>query len=147
MNRLFPLSGFLFIYSLMSGLPAIAENAFPPAYLPGLIQGDSRSRGCVDCHVLSSDGKDRRLNKSVALIPKHPDLTKAFKDTAIPETCFLCHKKGSRLGSLGANLHKAHYANTAASEFVKNYAGSCLNCHSLDVATGDMGFKSGSANW
>lgn len=124
-----------------------AETSPLPAYLPGLVQSDPVPHGCVDCHVLQSDGTDRRLSKMIELFKNHPDLTKAFKGTVIPDACLLCHKTGSKLGSLGPNLHMMHYGKKSASDFVKNYAGSCLNCHTLDVATGKMGFKTGIANW
>ena len=138
----------LLLALFVPSLPIVAaENSPPPAYLPGLLQSDPVPHGCVDCHILESDGTDRRLNKMVELIKNHPDLTRAFKKAELPGTCLLCHKTGSKLGSLGPSLHKAHYGEKFASQFVKNYAGSCLNCHTLDVSTGNMGFKTGIANW
>lgn len=132
----------------VSGIFA-ADNAaaFPAPYLPGILQVDPAPQGCVSCHVNKSGDKDLRLNKMIEKIPGHPDLTKAFKGTAIPSTCFLCHKEGSKLGSLGPNLHRVHYEKLGASDFVVGYAGSCLNCHVLNEKNGAMGFKSGTANW
>ena len=123
------------------------DEKMPPPYLPGILQADPVPDGCVDCHIDRGSDGDFRLNKALERIPHHPDVTKAFKNAPIPATCFLCHKEGSKLGSLGPNLHRVHYEKLGGSQFVASYAGSCLNCHSLAADSGEMGFKTGIANW
>lgn len=143
---------FRYLLALSLALAALATGgaetaAPPPPYLPGIIQFDPAPLGCVSCHVDLGGGKDLRLNKAVELLPGHPDITKAFKGSLIPDTCILCHREGSKLGSLGPNLHKVHYGRLESSSFIRDYGGSCLLCHDLDPATGELRFKSGKANW
>ena len=130
-----------------AALVPAAAIAAPLPFLPGLLSADDHPQGCVDCHLLGGDGRDTRLSKTLAALKNHPNVTNAFKGSNIPDACMLCHKQGSKLGSLSAELHKAHYVDLAKSVFVINYQGSCLNCHKLDLATGNMGLKSGPANW
>ena len=41
-----------------------ADNAKP--YLPGITVTDDHPNGCVDCHKNQGEGKDKRLNVSLA---------------------------------------------------------------------------------
>ncbi|MEI6874414.1 MAG: hypothetical protein WCL50_04695 [Spirochaetota bacterium] len=134
-----------FVLALSSDAAGTPAPSFP--FLPGLTSSDDHPRGCVDCHIDAGEGRDYRLNKTVNAIKNHPSITTAFKNANIPDSCLLCHKEGSKLGFLGKNLHRAHYANLLKSRFVSDYQGSCLNCHKLDLSTGAMNLKSGSANW
>jgi hypothetical protein len=119
-----------------------ADNAKPP-YLPGIMLADDHPNGCVDCHKNQGEGKDYRLNVSLAQLGKHPKIDAIVKK--VPDTCFMCHKAGAK--ALNLVLHKAHYGKGADSAFVKFYQGACLNCHKLDLASGKMTIKSGPKNW
>lgn len=132
---------------LALSLDAAGAPAASVPFLPGLTSVDDHPRGCVDCHIDAGEGRDYRLNRTVNAIKNHPSITNAFRNANIPDSCIMCHKEGSKLGSLGKNLHRAHYANLLKSPFVSSYQGSCLNCHRLDLSTGAMALKSGSANW
>jgi hypothetical protein len=138
---------FLVLPSIAAGAPAPAAPEAAMPFLPGIVSPDEHPRGCVDCHVYVSDDKDFRLNKAVAIDTKHPNIANAFKGTLIPDSCMLCHKEGSKLGSLSARLHKVHYQNLQKNPFITVYQGSCLNCHKIEMATGHMALKSGPANW
>jgi mono/diheme cytochrome c family protein len=126
-----------------------AAPASPPSvpFLPGVMVKDDHPQGCVDCHINAGEGKDYRLSKGVGALPDHPSITNAFKNALIPDACLLCHKEGSKLGSMTAIIHKVHYEGKANSTFVMVYQGSCLNCHAIDLNTGAMHIKSGPANW
>jgi hypothetical protein len=65
----------------------------------------------------------------------------------LPGDCMTCHKAGGYGGALSTITHKGHYANPAENHFVTGYAGQCLECHSLNAATGVMTVKSGPKNW
>ena len=130
------------VFSLGVLLPMGAQDAKP--YLPGITIPDDHPNGCVDCHKNLGEGKDYRLNVSLAQ-SGHPKIDTIVK--VIPETCFMCHKAGPKPPALSPLLHKAHYAKGADSAFVKVYQGACLNCHKLDLATGKMSVKSAPKNW
>ncbi|MFZ4614686.1 MAG: hypothetical protein ACOYM2_00650 [Rectinemataceae bacterium] len=140
---LLPLS--LALLAHASAAPALAAPSVP--FLPGIMVADGHPRGCVDCHVQGRDGKDNRLNTSVLAIKNHPNLSKAFKDALIPDSCILCHKASSKLGSLTAIIHKVHYEGREKSAFITLYQGACLNCHMVDLGTGIMSIKRGPSNW
>ena len=113
--------------------------------LSGLTVKDEHPNGCVDCHVKVSADKDNRLNAELKNVEKHPPVDKIVKKA--PDGCLLCHKEGSKAGALNIIVHKDHFSNTKENDFVTNYNGDCLNCHSLDTNTWQMGMKSGPANW
>jgi len=119
-----------------------ADNAKPP-FLPGITVADDHPNGCVDCHSNQGEGKDYRLNVSLAKLGKHPKIDAIVKK--VPNDCLMCHKAGAN--ALSLVLHKAHYEKGADSAFVKFYQGACLNCHQLDLASGKMTEKSGPKNW
>ncbi|MEI6387927.1 MAG: hypothetical protein WCQ50_14955 [Spirochaetota bacterium] len=135
----------LALLCLASASPAQAAASVP--FLPGIMVADEHPRGCVDCHVQGSDGQDKRLNKSVMAIKNHPNLSKAFKDSLIPDSCIVCHKASSKLGSLTAIIHKVHYEGKEKSAFITLYQGACLNCHKVELSTGVMSIKHGPSNW
>jgi hypothetical protein len=119
-----------------------ADNAKPP-YLPGITVADDQPNGCVDCHSNQGEGKDYRLSVSLAKLVKHPKIDAIVKK--VPNDCLMCHKAGAN--ALNLVLHKAHYGKGADSAFVKFYQGACLNCHKLDIASGNTTVKSGPKNW
>jgi len=117
----------------------------PGAGLPGITTKDAFPKGCVSCHIQKSPLGDRRLNKDLKKIKRHPDVTAMVKN--VPKDCGMCHKAGPTPAPLKSALHKAHYGKKAASLFVKKFQGSCLNCHALNTKTGAMTTKSGPKNW
>ena len=116
-------------------------TAADSAYLPGLLQTDSFAKGCVDCHKV--DGKnDYRITN---YLPKdHPDVGKL---KTIPNDCASCHKRGGAGPELGSVMHQSHYKNTEKNGFVLYYKGACLNCHVVDLKTGQVSVKNGPKNW
>ena len=146
MKRLNRIVLFLLTAALVAGGALLlmgADNAKP--YLPGITIPDDRPNGCVDCHKNQGEGKDYRLNVSLAATGKHPKIDSIVK--VLPDGCLVCHKAGAKPGALNLVLHKAHYAKGADSAFVQSYQGACLNCHKLNPATGEMSVKSGPKNW
>jgi hypothetical protein len=127
---------------LVIAVPAL--TAAPP-YLPGITVTDDHPNGCIDCHNNQGEGKDYRLNVSLAKLGKHPKIDAIVKK--IPDSCLMCHKEGGKVSALNLMLHKAHYEKGADNAFVKFYQGACLNCHKLDAASGKMSVKSGPKNW
>jgi len=144
LRRLMPVALFLLASGPFAPAPAVAESL---PYLPGILQPDDHPHGCVDCHILAPDGTDTRLYKMLEGIKGHPVVTDAFKKAIIPDDCLLCHKVGSKLGSLTEIIHKVHFEGKENSRFITVYQGACLNCHSLDLSTGKMSIKHGQANW
>ncbi len=128
----------------LAGLVLTAAGGDAP-FLPGLTDKDDHPNGCVSCHVNVGPNKDYRLNAELAKNPKHPKIDKVVK--VVPNDCAICHKEGAKVGVLSLIAHKNHYANAKENAFVTNYQGACLNCHSLDPATGAMTVKSGPKNW
>jgi hypothetical protein len=136
-----------FIVLAFLALAAFAVSAAdtpPAAYLPGVLQADSLPNGCVSCHA-----GDYSIPKELAKVKGHPDVSKVVK--SVPDGCLMCHKAGAKVPTLASVVHIVHYGptadKTAANHFVTAYAGSCLNCHTLDLKTGVMSFKKGAANW
>jgi hypothetical protein len=120
-----------------------ADNAKP--YLPGITVTDDHPNGCVDCHKNQGEGKDYRLNVSLAQVKGHPKIDAIVKK--LPQDCMMCHKEGGKVAALNLMLHKAHYEKAGESAFIQFYQGACLNCHKLDAASGKMSIKSGAKNW
>jgi cytochrome c553 len=120
-----------------------ADNNKP--FLPGVTVADEHPNGCVDCHKNQGEGRDYRMNVELAKVSGHPNIEKIVKK--LPDDCMMCHKEGSKAGALNLITHKYHYRNAADNSFIKFYQGACLNCHSVDTATGKMAIKSGPKNW
>jgi hypothetical protein len=120
-------------------------QAKPKAFLPGLTVADEHPNGCVDCHKNQGEGKDYRLNISLAKISGHPKIDALVKQ--LPEGCMMCHREGGKVSPLNIMLHKVHYEKGEQNPFVQFYQGACLNCHKLDAASGKMTVKSSAKNW
>ena len=136
------------VFAVASPLAIFAADTPPAAYLPGLLQADQTPNGCVSCHAKHGD-KDYTLPAEVKNVKGHPDISKIVK--VAPTDCEKCHKDTGKIPSIAKVVHKVHFGptadNTAKNHFVTAYAGSCLNCHKLDLTTGDMSIKTGNANW
>ncbi len=128
-----------------AGSLVLMGQAKPKAFLPGITVADEHPNGCVDCHKNQGEGKDYRLNVTLAKVEGHPKIDAMVKQ--LPEGCLLCHREGGKVSALNLMLHKAHYAKPADNPFVQFYQGACLNCHKLDAATGKMTVKSAPKNW
>lgn len=132
--------------TLLGGAVTLSAQAAGGApFLPGLTSKDEHPNGCVDCHTNQGEGKDYRLPAELAKIKGHPKIEKIVK--TVPKDCTMCHKESGKVPALNLVLHKVHYARPADNAFVNFYKGACLNCHALDVDTGDMSVKSGQKNW
>ena len=70
-----------------------ADNAKP--YLPGITVTDDHPNGCVDCHKNQGEGKDYRLNVSLAQVEGHPKIDAIVKK--LPQDCMMCHKEGGKV--------------------------------------------------
>jgi cytochrome c553 len=139
--RTWVLFGLLALGVVMVALALSGATAADSAYLPGLLQADSFAKGCVDCHKV--DGKnDYRI--TVSLPKDHPDVSKL---KTVPNDCASCHKRGGAGPELQTLMHETHYRNTEKNGFVLYYKGACLNCHAVDVKTGQVSVKSGPKNW
>jgi cytochrome c551/c552 len=130
---------------IAAGSLVLMGQAKPKAFLPGITATDEHPNGCVDCHKNQGEGKDYRLNVSLAKLPGHPKIDAMVKQ--LPEGCMMCHREGGKVSALNLMLHKAHYAKPADNPFVQFYQGACLNCHKLDPASGKMTVKSAAKNW
>ena len=113
--------------------------------LSGITAEDEHPNGCVDCHRMTSDGNDYRLNAGLKEISGHPDVTRIVR--TLPGDCAMCHKPTVPAGGLSNVVHMAHYANADENHYVEYYQGECLACHALNTATGEMTNKSGPKNW
>jgi hypothetical protein len=122
-----------------------AQSAGDAAFLPGITVKDAYPNGCVDCHIDQGGGKDYRISAELAKISGHPKVDKIVK--TVPKDCLMCHKAGGKAPSLDTVMHKVHYAKPSENAFVTAYKGACLNCHALDLSTGEMSVKSGPKNW
>ena len=137
------LAALIAVVGLVVVLTASSQDTAP--FLPGVTVTDEHPSGCIDCHRDAGDGGDYRLNVSLEKIDEHPDITYIVK--TVPADCTMCHQQGTDAGPLSLITHKDHYRNPAENHFVTGYQGACLNCHTLDTATGEMGIKSGPKNW
>ncbi len=113
------------------------------AILPGINVADDTPNGCVDCHKVAG-GADTRLNVLLSA-KKHVDISAIVK--SVPDGCVMCHREGVQAGPLNKQTHRIHYTNPKANTFVTAYRGSCLACHSMDVASGIAKVKFGPKNW
>ena len=113
-------------------------------FLPGVNVKDDYPNGCVDCHSGAGVGREPLLNISLAE-QGHVNVDAIVKQ--VPKDCTMCHKAGAPSGSMQLITHKGHYQNVEANQFVTDYQGACLNCHTLNSDTGEMGMKSGPKNW
>ena len=120
-----------------------ADNNKP--FLPGVTVKDEHPNGCIDCHKNQGEGRDYRLNVEVANVDGHPKIDSIVKK--VPNDCLMCHKEGAKAGPLNLITHKDHYRNPSENHFIAYYQGACLNCHSVDTASGVMSIKSGPKNW
>jgi hypothetical protein len=146
MKRVNKVVSFLLLAAVIAaGALALMGQAKPKPFLPGLTVADEHPNGCVDCHKNQGEGKDYRLNVSLAQVEGHPKIDAIVKQ--VPEGCLVCHKEGGKVSALNIMLHKAHYEKGAENPFVQFYQGACLNCHKLDAASGKMSVKSGAKNW
>ncbi|HUX39236.1 MAG TPA: hypothetical protein VMV44_15155 [Rectinemataceae bacterium] len=129
------------VLAVASPLAIFAADTPPAAYLPGILQADGTPNGCVSCHQ-----GNYSIPNELKKVEGHPDVSKMVK--VVPEGCAVCHKEGAKIPSLAKVVHMKHFGPDATKNvFVQHYAGSCLNCHKLDVSTGAMSIKSGKANW
>ena len=131
--------------AVVAGALVLMGQAKPKPFLPGITVADEHPNGCVDCHNNQGEGKDYRLNVSLAKIQGHPKIDAIVK--TVPDSCLICHKEGGKVSPLNVMLHKAHYEKGAESPFVQFYQGACLNCHKLDAASGKVTLKSSAKNW
>jgi hypothetical protein len=122
-----------------------AQSAGDRPFLPGVAAKDPFPNGCVDCHIDQGDGKDSRVTAELAKINGHPKIDKIVK--IVPKDCLICHKAGPKPPVFNLAMHKVHFAKPSENAFVTAYKGACLNCHSLDLSTGQMSVKSGPKNW
>ena len=113
--------------------------------LPGINAEDAHPNGCVDCHQKVSDTQDYRLNVELANLDGHPNVAPIMK--TIPKDCSMCHKQGGAAPQVSVFVHKDHYKNPGENHFVTDYRGACLECHSLNIGTGEMTVKNGPKNW
>lgn len=144
-RRILILSSLLAVGLLAAVLGLTAASSASTALLPGITTKDEHPNGCVDCHIKVSDKQDFRLVNLPTLVKGHPDISKIVKK--LPDGCMLCHKGTGKAPKLSNVLHVVHFKGGADNHFVSDYQGQCLNCHQLNIATGDMTMKSGPANW
>jgi len=146
MNSFFRKASLVVVLFLFLAGTTLFLAAEEKPFLPGLIQEDDHPNGCTDCHRLAGEGRDYRLNVSLKEMEDHPDITMIVN--TLPQDCAMCHQKGSDAGELSMVLHKAHYHDPKVeNHFIEYYQGECLNCHFLDLKTGDMKIKGGAKNW
>jgi hypothetical protein len=131
-------------FAFSGGTAAVFAQSADAAFLPGITSKDAYPNGCVDCHI-DQGGKDSRVIAELAKISGHPKVDKIVK--TVPKDCLLCHKAGPKPPVFSQAMHKVHFQDPSTNAFVTQYKGTCLNCHSLDLATGVMGVKSGPRNW
>ena len=112
--------------------------------LPGVTVSDDFPNGCVDCHSGESGGEDT-LNELMSDLEGHPNVEKIMKQ--LPTDCYMCHKENMPAGPINYATHLSHYGDPDESDFINEYDGACLNCHSIDLDTGEIIVKSGPKNW
>ena len=137
--------GFCLLAGFLAVVVTLMAATAPLVLLPGITSKDENPNGCVDCHKILANKQDYRLTISLAQVKGHPDITKIVKK--VPSDCAMCHKAGSNAPALNTLVHKVHYSQPLENPFIATYKGSCLNCHSLDAASGEMKVKSGQSNW
>ena len=136
----------LVIVLVFAGAVVLAwAQAGPPARLPGVTVEDAHPNGCVSCHAVAGDGADHRLNVGMKELSGHPPIDAIVK--TLPQDCGMCHRPNVPAGELSQVLHLSHYQTPAENIFVTIYKGQCLECHTVNTATGAMGIKQGPKNW
>ncbi|MGA2642185.1 MAG: hypothetical protein ABSG21_14930 [Spirochaetia bacterium] len=132
--------------AIFGGAAALsAQSAAGTPFLPGVAAKDPFPNGCVDCHKDQGDGKDFTVIAELAKISGHPKIDKIAK--VVPKDCLICHKGGPKPPVFNQAMHRVHFQKPAENRFITEYKGACLNCHSLDLTTGEMSMKSGPKNW
>jgi hypothetical protein len=150
--------------------PAVAKDAKPEIKLsdiPGITTPDRTPHACVDCHANHPEMKmDFRLTtvlakwhtagadsgileKARAAAPegriptgKHPDIQALVK--VIPDDCFMCHVRDSRVAPPFTKLlHEIHLVGGKDNHFLTKANGACTSCHKLDEKTGMWHLGSG----
>jgi hypothetical protein len=144
-RRILILSSLLAAGLLAAVLGLTAASNDSTVLLPGITTKDEHPNGCVDCHIKVNDKQDYRLVNLPTLVKGHPDISKIVKK--LPDGCMLCHNGKGKAPKLPLVLHKVHFKGGMDNHFVANYQGQCLNCHQLNLETGEMTVKSGAANW
>jgi hypothetical protein len=135
--------------------------------IPGITTPDRTPHACVDCHANHPDKKmDFRLTtilakwhtagadsgtleKARAAAPegripsgKHPDIQALVK--VIPDDCFMCHVRDSRVAPpFSKLLHEIHLVGGKDNHFLTKANGTCTSCHKLDEKTGMWHLGSG----
>ncbi|HUV08504.1 MAG TPA: hypothetical protein VMX75_12290 [Spirochaetia bacterium] len=141
MNRNFRiLYVFVVLVLILTGSQLLMAQSNAPLLL-GINAKDTFPNGCVDCHKAAG-------SKVIDLVKKvsgHPDVAPIVK--VVPKDCLMCHKQGGASVAFDLISHKSHYQNPKGNTFIANYQGSCLSCHSLDLASGKMSWKNGNKNW
>ncbi len=137
-RRITILSGMILVFSAIFIITSVWGADVPQ--LAGITTKDQRPNGCVDCHK-----GDISIPAVTNKIENHPPVDKITK--TVPDDCFMCHKEDTKVGVLNVATHKQHFSNPEKNEFITKYKGDCLNCHTLDMNTFNMGIKSGPANW
>lgn len=130
------------VVAVMIAVVAFGLWAQDRVQLPGINAEDKHPQGCVDCHNNEGDN-DYRLNVSLKEVADHPAIDSIVN--TVPDDCNMCH--GSYASKLNTITHTAHYANPDENSFVAYYNGQCLECHTINTATGETGIKSGPKNW
>ena len=121
------------------------DRAYADSPLPGINTEDKNPDGCVDCHVDAGGGNDTRMNVVLKKVKDHPDVA-AMMNT-LPKDCYMCHKEGGAADPINRMTHKQHYVNPGDNDFITDYEGTCLACHSVDINTGEVTVKNGPKNW
>ncbi len=130
--------------------------------IPGITVEDTRPNGCVDCH--REDGSEKPalktlikewteevpselLEKAQAAAPagvelkgKHADIVAMIAN--IPMDCLTCHSekmsKAINAPELARLMHLIHFAGGEENEFITEYEGQCVQCHTLNKETGEL---------
>ena len=129
--------------AFLGGAVALSAQS---ADLPGLTTKDDYPHGCVDCHNGLGGDRAPLVTAELAKISGHPKIDKLVK--TVPNDCVtLCHKVGGKGPVFNLAMHTVHFQKPAENRFVTVNEGYCLDCHFLNVATGEMNEKSGPRNW
>ena len=142
MNRVSkPVLFLLLAAAVVAGTLVLMGQAKPKPFLPGLTVADEHPNGCVDCHKNQGEGKDYRLNVSLAQIKGHPKIDAIVKK--LPDNCAICHKAAGKVSPLEHHTAQGPLREgVEKNPFVQVYQGACLNCHKLDAASGKLTMKS-----
>jgi cytochrome c553 len=137
--------------------------------IPGITVEDTMPNGCVDCH--RRDGSESSplkllikewtkevsselLEKAQAAAPAGVELKGKHADTVamtntVPKDCLVCHSEemSKALGApeLARLMHLIHLVGGEENEFISEYEGQCVHCHTLNKETGELTIKNGEA--